>query len=124
MKQIVLLLVVVSAIGCTKEKEPNSLTGTWRLTQINSSPPASSVYLYGTELSIEFKAKDTLVILGPKPNYTYLQEFNRYQIINNDRIRFFNTSTQDELFAVFSLDKTLSLSYELRCPYEEKFVRR
>jgi hypothetical protein len=124
MKRILLLLVILSAISCTKEKDLSSLTGTWRLTQINSSPPASSVYLYGSELSIEFKEKDTLVILGPKPNYTYLQEFDRYQVVGNERIRFFNTTTGDELFAVFSVGETLSLSYEVRCPYEEKFVRR
>ena len=119
-----MLLVVIAAISCTKEKDLNPLAGSWRLTQINSSPPASSVYLYGTELSIEFKEKDTLVILGPKPNYTFLQNFNRYEVIGNDRIRFSNTDTQDELFANFTLGEGLSLSYVVRCPYEEKFVRR
>jgi hypothetical protein len=123
MKQILLLLVITSVISCTKEKDPNSLTGTWSLTQINSVP-SSSVSLYGTEFSIEFNKKDSIVILGPKPNYSYLQDFNRYEVVSNNRIRFFNTTTGDELFAAFSVGETLSLSYEVRCPYEEKFVRR
>lgn len=124
MKQILFLLaVVVSLLSCTKEKEETTLTGVWTLTQINSGS-TSSVFLYGSELSIEFKKNDTLVILGPKPNYTFLQDFNRYKIVSNNRIRFYNTGTQDELFASYRMDKNLQLSYEVRCPYEEKFIRR
>ena len=122
MKRIALLFVILSVFSCTKEKE-NSIVGTWTLSEINSAN-TSSVLLSRTELSVQFTDEDSLVILGPKPNYTYLEDFNRYELIGNDRIRFFNTATQDELFADYSLDKTLSLSYEVRCPYEEKFIRR
>jgi hypothetical protein len=123
MKRIVPFLVLVLLIGCTKEQEPNSLTGTWTLTQINSGD-TSSVILYGTEFSVQFKEKDSLFILGPKPNYSFLQDYNQYEVIGTNRIRFFNLTTGDELFAGFHIDKTLSLSYEVRCPYEEKFIRR
>lgn len=123
MKRIILLLVIFSAIGCTKEKESNSIVGTWTLSEINSAN-ASSVLLSRTELSVQFTEKDSLIILGPKPNYTYLESFDKYEIINSSSIRFFNTSTQDELLADFNVDKTLSLSYQVRCPYQEKFIRR
>ncbi len=123
MKRIVLLFAILSVIGCTKEKEPDSLVGTWALSEINSAN-TTSLLLTQTELSVQFTEKDSIVILGPKPNYTYLQDFNRYEIVSDGRIRFFNTNTQDELFADFSVNKTLSLSYEVRCPYEEKFIRR
>ncbi|MBO9681453.1 MAG: hypothetical protein J7502_02065 [Flavisolibacter sp.] len=123
MKRIVPFLVLVLLIGCSKEQEPNSLTGTWTLTQINSGD-TSSVILYGTEFSVQFKEKDSLFILGPKPNYSFLQDYDRYEVIGTNRIRFFNLTTGDELFASFHIDKTLSLSYEVRCPYEEKFIRR
>ena len=123
MKQVLFLLVILLAISCTKEKDPGSLTGAWTLTEINSGD-TSSVLLSRTELSVEFRENDSLVILGPKPNYTFLQDFNHYEVVSNDRIRFFNTTTQDELFAAFHVDKTLSLSYEVRCPYVEKFIRR
>jgi hypothetical protein len=123
MKQIALLFVIITIFSCTKEKDSNSIVGAWTLTQINSGN-ISSVLLSGTELSIQFTDKDSLIILGPKSNYTFLQDYNRYEIINYERIRFFNTSTSDELFATFSVNKTLSLSYEVRCPYEEKFIRR
>jgi hypothetical protein len=123
MKRIVPFLLLVLLIGCTKEQEPNSLTGTWTLTQINSGD-TSSVILYGTEFSVQFKEKDSLFILGPKPNYSFLQDYNQYEVIGTNRIRFFNLTTGDELFAGFHIDKTLSLSYEVRCPYEEKFIRR
>jgi hypothetical protein len=122
MKRIVLLFVIISVISCTKEKEPDSIVGTWTLAEINSAN-TSSVALSQTELSVQFTEKDSLIILGPKPNYTYLQDFNRYEIVSNDKIRFFNTNTQDELFADFSINKTLSLSYQVRCPYKEKFIR-
>lgn len=102
---------------------PDSLTGTWTLTQINSGD-TSSIRLYGTEFSVQFKEKDSLFILGPEPNYSFLQDYDRYQVIGNDRIRFFNSITGNELFAGFHIDKTLSLSYQVRCPYEEKFIRR
>jgi len=124
MKRIALLFVIVSVISCTKEQDHDSIVGTWTLSQINSGSPSSSVVLARTELSIQFTEKDSLIILGPKPNYTYLENFDKYQIISNDRIRFFNTSTSDELFASFIIGNTLSLSYQVRCPYEEKFIRR
>jgi len=123
MKQILLLLAFFSVIGCTKEKEPDSLLGSWRLMQINSGD-TSTVYLTGSELSVEFKSDGHFDILGPKPNYTFLQDFNRYETVSFDKIRFFDSTSAQELFAVFHVDKTLSLSYELRCPYEEKFSRR
>jgi len=123
MKQILLLLAFFSVIGCTKEKEPDSLLGSWRLMQINSGD-TSTVYLTGSELSVEFKSDGHFDILGPKPNYTFLQDFNQYETMSFDKIRFFDSTSTQELFAVFHVDKTLSLSYELRCPYEEKFTRR
>lgn len=122
MKRIVLLFAILSIIGCTKEKE-SDIVGTWTLSEINSAN-TSSVLLSRTELSVQFTKEDSLVILGPKPNYTYLENFNKYEIVDGSRIRFFNTSSQEELFADFSVDKTLSLSYQVRCPYKEKFIRR
>jgi hypothetical protein len=122
MKRILLLLVILSFISCTKEKESNSIVGTWDLTEINTLSP-SPILLTGTEVSVRFNKDGSFDISG-KPNYTFLQNLNRYEIISNDRIRFFNTTTQDELFAYFGLDKTLSLFYQVRCPYEEKFIRR
>ena len=121
MKRIALLFVILSAISCTKEKE-NTIVGTWDLTEINTLTP-SPIRLNGTEVSVTFNNDGSFDITG-NPNYTSLRELNRYEIVSSDRIRFFNTTTPDELFAYFGLDKTLSLSYEVRCPYEEKFIRR
>lgn len=123
MKRIALLLVIVSIISCTKEKESNSIVGSWNLTQINSGN-TSSVYLSGTELSVEFKSDSSFTILGPKSNYTFLRDYDKYIIVSNNRIRFFNAVSNEELFAEFYVNNTLSLSYEVRCPYEEKFIRR
>ena len=122
MKRIVLLLAILSIISCTKEKESNSIIGTWTLTEINTLP-SSPIRLSGTEVSVSFDKDGSMDISG-NPNYTSLRELIRYEIISDDRIRFFNSTTQDELFASFGVDKTLSLSYEVRCPYEEKFIRR
>lgn len=123
MKRIALLFVILSTISCTKEKASNSIVGTWALSEINSAYN-SSILLSQTELSVQFTNKDSLIILGPKSNYTYLQDFNRYEIAGNGRIRFSNTNTGDELFADYTIDRSLSISYEVRCPYEEKFTRR
>ena len=123
MKRNILLLALFFTFGCTKEKAPNSVLGTWTLTQINSGG-ISTIYLTGYELSVEFKPDGHFDILGPKPNYTFLQEYNRYETLGIDRIRFFDSTSNEQLFAVFHVDKTLSLSYEVRCPYEERFTRR
>lgn len=123
MKRITAALALLLLISCTKEKESSSIVGSWRLTQIKSGD-SSTIYLSGTELSVEFKQDGRFDILGPKPNYTFLEDFNRYETLNNERIRFFDSTSTGELFASFYVDKTLSLSYEVRCPYEEKFTRR
>jgi hypothetical protein len=123
MKRVVLLLVISSLISCTKEKISDSIIGNWALTEINSGS-GSSILLYGNELSVEFKSEGKFDILGPKSNYTFLRDFNQYELLGSYRIRFFNTITKEELFANYSVNKNLSLSYELRCPYEEKFIRR
>lgn len=123
MKRITAALALLLLISCTKEKESRSIVGSWRLTQIKSGD-SSTIYLSGTELSVEFKQDGRFDILGPKPNYTFLEDFNRYETLNNERIRFFDSTSTGELFASFYVDKTLSLSYEVRCPYEEKFTRR
>ena len=122
MKQITLLFVVISLFGCAKEKVPDSIVGNWTLSEIDSYY-TSTIRLSGTELSVKFDPDGKLDISG-KPNYTFLQDFTRYEILNDGRIRFFNTTTTDELFATFNIDRTLLLSYEVRCPYEEKFIRR
>lgn len=122
MKQIALLAVLISLIGCTREKTLNSIVGNWTLTEIDSYN-SSTIRLSGTELSVKFNSDGSVAISG-KPNYTFLQDFNRYEIVNEDRIRFYNTNTTDELFAGFNLNNTLTFSYEVRCPYEEKFMRR
>lgn len=123
MKRNLVILALFAIIGCAKEKVPNSLVGSWRLTQINSGD-TSTIYLTGTELSVEFKSDGRFDILGPKPNYTFLQDFNRYETVSYDKIRFFDSTSTAELFAMFQVNKTLSLSYEVRCPYEERFTRR
>src|SRR6187551_740580 len=106
MKRIILVLIVLFFIGCTKEQDLTSLTGTWTLTQINSGD-SSAVLLYGTEFSVQFKEKDSVIILGPKPNYSFLQDFDQYQVLSENRIRFFNSTTGDELFAGFKVGNTL-----------------
>jgi len=123
MKRIFQVLVIFSLVSCTKEKESNSIVGSWRLTQIISGD-SSTIFLSGTELAVEFKSDGGFDVLGPKPNYTFLRDFNKYETIGNDRIRFVDSSSQEELFANFQINKTLSLSYQIRCPYEEKFIRR
>jgi hypothetical protein len=123
MKRIIAAMVLLALVSCTKEKNTNSLIGSWRLTQIYSGD-TSVVYLLGTELSIDFKGDGRVDILGPKPNYTFLQDYNKYETVGDDRVRFYDSTSNNELFARFRVDKTLSLLYELRCPYQETFTRR
>ncbi len=114
---------MVSALSCTKDQVPDTIVGEWTLTEINSGD-ASSIKLFGNEVSVEFKEEGKFEIIGPKSNYTFLQDFNKYELISTDRIRFFNSATSNELYASFQVGNALSIFYELRCPYEEKFMRR
>jgi len=123
MKLIIGALLVLCLVSCTKEWESNSVVGTWRLTQI-TTVDTSTVYLQGNELSVEFKPDGRIDILGPDPNYTFLSDYNKYETLSENRIRFFDSTSQNQLFATFRVDKTLSLLYEVRCAYEEKFTRR
>ena len=123
MKLIIGALLVLCLVSCTKEWESNSVVGTWRLTQI-TTVDTSTVYLKGNELSVEFKPDGRINMLGPKPNYTFLQDFNKFEIFTNDRIRFFDSTSNNQLFATFRVDNNLSLLYEVRCAYEERFTRR
>lgn len=123
MKRLFLLLVIITTFSCTKEKDQHSLIGTWNLTQISAGSP-SPIFLNGNELSVEFKSDGCFDILGPKPNYSFLQDFNQYEVLTNDRIRFFNVTTQEQLYAVFDLGEALAFSYEVNYPYQEKFTRR
>ncbi|MGZ3845192.1 MAG: hypothetical protein ACXVBH_04005 [Flavisolibacter sp.] len=123
MKAIIGALLVLSLVSCAKENDTNSIVGSWRLTQI-TTVDTSTVYLQGTELSVDFKGDGRMEILGPKPNYTFLQDFNKYETLSNNRIRFFDSTSNNQLFATFRIDNTLSLLYEVRCAYEERFTRR
>jgi hypothetical protein len=123
MKRIIAAMVLLCLVSCTKEKTSKSIVGSWGLTQIYSGD-TSRIYLLGSELSINFKADGHLDILGPKTGYTFLQDHNRYEIVDEDRVRFYDSTGTNELFARFQVDKTLSLLYELRCPYQETFTRR
>ena len=123
MKAIIGALLVLCLVSCTKEREKNSIVGAWRLTQI-TTVDTSTVYLQGNELSVEFKPDGRLDILGPKPNYTFLQDFNKYETLSNDRIRFFDSTSNNQLLATYRVDNNLSLLYQVRCAYEETFSRR
>ena len=123
MKAIIGALLVLCLVSCTKERDTNSIVGAWRLTQI-TTVDTSTVYLKGNELSVEFKPDGRINMLGPKPNYTFLQDFNKFEIFTNDRIRFFDSTSNNQLFATFRVDNNLSLLYEVRCAYEERFTRR
>jgi len=123
MKRIAPLFFILFLAGCTKERVADSIVGTWTLTEINTNN-TSSVQLSRTQFSVEFTKKDSLIILGPKTNYSFLRDFNHYEILSDGRIKFSNTNIQDEMFAAFDLCQTLSISYSVRCPYQEKFIRR
>ena len=123
MKAIIGALLVLCLVSCTKESDTNSIVGAWRLTQI-TTVDTSTVYLQGNELSVEFRPDGRIDILGPKPNYTFLQDYNKYETLSDDRIRFFDSTSNHQLFATFRLGNTLSILYEVRCAYEETFTRR
>jgi hypothetical protein len=57
-------------------------------------------------------------------SYTPLWRFNQYEMLANNKIRFFNSTTSDAMIVSFEMGQQLSFYYPFRCAFEEKFIRK
>jgi len=116
MRTIIYLLLLVSFIGCKKENPSElQLTGVWLFKESRYSSgylpnivKANPVY----PVSLAFKGNGTFSITK-LPYITSLQvklqEFDRYQALPDNEVRFYNTTNGEEITYKFVLDQELEI---------------
>jgi hypothetical protein len=122
-KQIFLLLIVVTAISCTKENLSDSVVGDWTIIQRKTGTGYSletSAIL--SQKILHFNANGTFQIVDADTT-GFLQHYSSYQI-HNGHITFFSPDKNDTADVEFILNDDLSLYYPARCGYVEIFSRK
>ncbi|HEY0354790.1 MAG TPA: hypothetical protein VGC29_01220 [Flavisolibacter sp.] len=128
MKQILLCFLVIIGISCTKEKSA-SIKGEWTIVETNAGTGYgwnTLNYQAGSDISIEFRSSGDFIVSGPKPgaSNSKLWDYNKYELLADQSIRFYHTDTGKEMTANFEIVNGLQLHYSwARCGYSEKFVR-
>ncbi|HVF96601.1 MAG TPA: hypothetical protein VM871_04740 [Flavisolibacter sp.] len=129
MRKLLPLLTFLFLLGCSKEKFPQTIPGTWTIIESNIGTGTGytvQTYAPSSETTIEFASNGTLVLTGINPGTAMspLWEFDRYEIEPDNKIRFYQTSGGKEMEAFFTLNGELYLNYLwARCGYEEKFLK-
>lgn len=94
-------------------------TDTGGAIQVQTFAPSS-------EITLEFRPGGQLLVSGPNSLQAMspLWQYNRYQLLNDNIIRFYQTGGSSETRAYFTLNGDLYLNYlHVRCPYKEKFLK-
>jgi hypothetical protein len=123
-KQILLLLIVVTTISCTKENLSHSVVGDWTIIErkigtgynMETSPILSQRILY-------FNPNGTFQVADDDSS-DFLQPFSQYEVMQDKIIRFYNADKTLSEDVNFQLNENLSLFYTSRCGYQEVFVRK
>jgi len=122
-KQIFLLLIVVTAISCTKENLSNSLVGDWTIIErkigTGNSMETSPIF---SQRILHFNSNGTFQLVDMDTT-GFLQHFSTYQI-HQDHITFYNADKTETADVNFVLNNDLSLFYPARCGYLEIFSRK
>src|SRR4051812_24895129 len=96
MKQILFLLLTISAFSCTKEHD-DSIKGQWKF--VESVDDTGQIYRLPTSEAafIEFKSNGEFkVVDNTTTNYNQvLKGFNRYKVESAEVIKFYNTDNSD-----------------------------
>ncbi|HUC81727.1 MAG TPA: hypothetical protein VMR70_12480 [Flavisolibacter sp.] len=131
MKQLFLLVAAICLFSCYKEKKPilETVSGTWTI--VETSTDASGIvqvqtYLPSSEFTMEFAPGGQLVLTGANPGQAAspLWNYDRYQVLPENMIRFYQSTGTQEIKAYFTVNGELFLNHlSTRCAHEEKFVR-
>ena len=129
MKRLLFLLVISFLFSCTKENVPATIEGTWAIIESNiGNGTGVEVMRYApsSEMTLQFAENNMLVLTGGNPGEAQspLWQYDRYKILPNSMIRFFQSFGPQEMEAHYTIDGELYLNYPwARCGHEEKFVR-
>jgi len=121
MKQVLLLFVVISAISCSKEKNP-SIVGKWNIVESHNDV-GQVAYNNSNETFIRFNSNGTFQ-MDTISNYfaykQYLKNMNRYKVVSDNKIKFYSADSQDTTFVSYFLDKQLIVGFGY---VAEKFMK-
>ena len=119
MKIYVLLLFVVLA-SCTKTKINSSIVGKWSLDSIyvGIGPAKWEPAVTFAPTNITFYNDGSF-----SQNNTIFNEYNHFQLISNDTIRFYNLLNQKQLIVKYSLNDELTIYYNCVEACGEKYRR-
>ena len=128
MKQILLCFLLIIGISCTKESSV-TIQGEWTIVETNAGTGYglnTQNYQAGSDISIEFGPSGDFIVSGPKPgaSNSKLWDFNKYELLADQSIRLYHSTTGEEMTAYFKIENGLHLHYTwARCGYSEKFVK-
>ena len=122
-KQIFLLLIVFTAISCTKENLSNTVVGAWPIIErkIGTGYGYETSPIYSQRV-LHFNPNGTFQVADIDTN-SYLHHFTTYQI-QQDHITFYNADKTETQEVTFILNDDLQLFYPARCGYLEVFSRK
>jgi hypothetical protein len=121
MKQITLLLVIFSLVGCTKEKN-SSLIGRWNVVQ-SCDDMGQVLYNNSPKTFIKFNSNGSFEIDSVNNYFAYkqrLKNMSRYKIISDTQIKFYSANYQDSTYVNYILDRELTIGFGY---VAEKFIR-
>lgn len=129
MKKILPIWTLVFLFSCTKEKTSVNIPGTWAIVESNIGTGTGytvQTYLPSSEFTVEFRPDNGLRLVGTNPGTANspLWQFDRYAMLADDKIRFYQSAGNEEMEAFITLNGELYLNYLwARCGYEEKFLK-
>ena len=129
MKQLLLLFAMTTLFGCTKERISQPPPGTWTIVETNDVSAGYvqiQTYVPSTEVTLEFGNAGNLILTGSNPGVAKspLWEYDKYQMLEKNIIRFYQSTGNKERQAYYEVEGNLYLNYfDARHGYEEQFLR-
>ena len=129
MKHFFFALAIACLFSCSKEQTIQPIDGTWTIIETNAGTGYGvqvQTYAPSSETTVQFAANGQLIVTGTNPGQAMspLWEFDRYELLPDQIIRFYQSNGQEEMKAFMTLDGNLFLNYlSARCEFEEKYIR-
>lgn len=107
MKKVLLLLLIVSAISCTKERDP-SVIGKWNIVE-SYNDVGQTTYNNSKATFIKFYSNGVFE-MDTISNYfaykLYLNGMSKYKVLSDEQLRFYSADYRDSILVGYSLDNS------------------